>query len=102
MNVFKKALVMLALGVGSLFLGLGAADAQWGYRSGFRGGYGGYAPRNYGGGYQSYYGSPYRYRSYYGGPSYYGGGYRNYGGYGGGYYGGSGVYLGRGGIGIRF
>lgn len=101
MNVFKKALMMLTLGVGSLFIGASAADAQWGYRSY---GYGGYAPRTYGGGYGSYYGNPY-------------GGYRNYGyrGYGGrNFYnnrgfnnrgfnnGGSGVFLGRGGLGIRF
>ena len=96
MNVFKKTLMMLTLGVGSLFIGASAADAQWGYRS-----YG-YAPRYYNNyNYGSYYGSPYGYRSY--STPYYGGGYRSYGyqPYGN-YYGGSGVYIVRGGIGIGF
>ncbi|HEV7282102.1 MAG TPA: hypothetical protein VGN57_18005 [Pirellulaceae bacterium] len=100
MNVFKKALMMLTLGVGSLFIGASAADAQWGYRTYSYG----YAPQYYNNyNYGSYYGSPYGYRSYnYGSPY----GYRSYGyqPYGGNYYGGggSGVYIGQGGIGIGF
>ena len=93
MHALKTTLAALAIGVGSLFGGLGTADAQWGYRA--------YRP------YSGYYSRPYRsyrapvYRSY---RTYPYGGYYSRGYYGGGrgYYGGSGVYVSPGGIGIRF
>ena len=98
MNAWKKIFAVLALGVGTMFVGLGSADAQYGYRSGYGGYYGGgyrsYSP------YGSYYGSPYGYRNYG-----YRNGYRsynNYRPYGNYYGGGSGVYVTPGGIGIRF
>jgi len=96
----KRFLMIMALAIGGIatsFTMTDTAEARPRYY-GYRGGY--YQPYNYG--YRGYnYNRGYYNRGYYG-PNYYGRGYYNRGYYGGGYYGGNGVYIGRGGVGIRW